>query len=106
MQIARRGIYDIVKRKHIRSNRMVEKLERQAVRLVLRWMRAEQSSVLRRLFSVIRQEHLSRGPRLTARLPDVFEAKLVFSTEECPPAWFADRAGWRAENRERRSEPI
>jgi hypothetical protein len=30
----------------------------------------------------------------------VFEAKLVFSTEECPPAWFADRAGWRAENRE------
>ena len=38
------------------------------------------------LFSVIRLEHLSRGPRLTARLPDVFEAKLVFSTEGALPS--------------------
>ncbi len=29
---------------------------------------------------VFRPEPLSRGPRLTAGLPDVFEAKLVFST--------------------------
>ena len=44
------------------------------------------SSVFCPLFSVVRLEHLSRGPRLTARLPDVFEAKLVFSTEGALPS--------------------
>jgi hypothetical protein len=82
---------DIVKRKHIRSNRMVKKLERRAVRVVLRWIDEKRrgrksSSVLCRPFSVIRLEHLSRGPRLTARLPDVFEAKLVFSTGRALPS--------------------
>ena len=105
-RVARRGIYDIVKRKHIRSNRMVEKLEmtgREACSSVDR----RESSVLRRPFSVIRLEHLSRGPRLTARLPDVFEAKLVFSTEECPPSVVCRPRGLASgEQRTRRSEPI
>ena len=54
MQIARRGIYDIVKRKHIRSNRMVEKLERQAVRLVLRWIGETGRDTSPDPFSVVR----------------------------------------------------
>jgi hypothetical protein len=97
---------DIVKRKHIRSNRMVEKLETCAVRLVLRWIDEkwrgrESSSVFRRLFSVVCLEHLSRGPRLTARLPDVFEAKLVFSTERALPSALSV---YRGEFGRRRSE--
>jgi hypothetical protein len=36
--VFRSPLSDIVKRKHIRSNRMVEKLERRAVRLVLQWI--------------------------------------------------------------------
>jgi len=36
--VVRSPLSDIVKRKHIRSNRMVEKLEKHAVRLVLRWI--------------------------------------------------------------------
>jgi hypothetical protein len=101
-----------VKRKHIRSNRMVEKLERHAVRLVLRWIGVKRrgcksSSVLCRPFSVIRQEHLSRGPRLTARLPDVFEAKLVFSTEGALPSALSvyTEGRIRGRSRDRCSEP-
>jgi len=67
---------DIVKRKHIRSKD---------------WSWNELRAVARRarptsLFGSGPLEHLSRGPRLTARLPDVFEAKLVFSTERALPS--------------------
>src|ERR1700677_3565590 len=67
---------DIVKRKHIRSKD---------------WSWNELRAVARRARSTILSgpgplEHLSRGPRLTARLPDVFEAKLVFSTEGALPS--------------------
>ena len=61
----------IVKRKHIRS--VPEYGRRSTGDGCL--------SVFRSPSSVLRSEPLSRGPRLTARLPDVFEAKLVFSTE-------------------------
>ena len=61
----------IVKRKHIRS---VPEYGRRSTGDGC-------SSVFRSPSSVLRSEPLSRGPRLTARLPDVFEAKLVFSTE-------------------------
>src|SRR5271155_4021923 len=52
----------IVKRKHIRSNRMVEKLERQAVRLDLRWIGEDICS----LSSVLR--HLTRASQSWASL--------------------------------------
>jgi hypothetical protein len=55
-------------------------------------------------FADHRPEHLSRGPRLTARLPDVFEAKLVFSTEECLPRGLPT-AGLAGGDGERSSEP-
>ena len=67
---------DIVKRKHIRSkDRGWNEL-----RAVAR--RARPTTI----FGSGPLEHLSRGPRLTARLPDVFEAKLVFSTGRALPS--------------------
>src|SRR5271170_758055 len=66
---ARRLLSDIVKRKHIRSKGRIRSGLRDAAR------RSRETV----LFVSGPLEHLSRGPRLTARLPDVFEAKLVFS---------------------------
>jgi hypothetical protein len=65
------SISDIVKRKHIRSNRSTGDGN------------GRTDSDIRSPITVAghRLEHLSRGPRLTARLPDVFEAKLVFSNQ-------------------------
>jgi hypothetical protein len=62
----------IVKRKHIRSgpengSRTTED--------------GSNASIFRSLSSVLCPPSTSRGPRLTARLPDVFEAKLVFSDQ-------------------------
>jgi hypothetical protein len=77
---------DIVKRKHIRSKDGSGKGLRDAAR------RPRQTVP----FGSGLLEHLSRGPRLTARLPDVFEAKLVFSTGGRRLTGFADSVGRRA----------
>ena len=81
----------IVKRKHIRS--VPEYGRRSTGDGCL--------SVFRSPSSVLRSEPLSRGPRLTARLPDVFEAKLVFSTEGAlPSALSVYRGGFRRQRSE------
>ena len=81
----------IVKRKHIRS---VPEYGRRSTGDGC-------SSVFRSPSSDLRSEPLSRGPRLTARLPGVFEAKLVFSTEGAlPSALSVYRGGFRRQRSE------